>query len=109
MFAFHLCLNFRFCGKHNGWELDIQFPTLKFAIEINGIWHYKPIRGEEKLIKIQNRDKIKAEVCKLTGIELFILPVLENVVYKPAFEKYWKIVYDKMIEKMSPVGIEPTT
>ncbi len=98
--------------KHNGWELDIQFPKLKFAIEINGAWHYMPLRGEEKMIKIQNRDKIKAEVCKTTGIELFILPVLENVTYTPAFEKYWNLIEIKIkevVDKTRSIGFEPIT
>ena len=40
-------------------ELDIYIPSLKLAIEINGIFHYEPIFGESKLNQIQNNDKRK--------------------------------------------------
>jgi len=51
-------------------ELDIYIPSIKLAIEINGIFHYKPIFGEDKLKQIQNNDKRKYQACLKEGIEL---------------------------------------
>lgn len=51
-------------------ELDIYIPQLKLAIELNGIHHYQPIYGEEKLKKIQNNDSLKTEVCNKQLITL---------------------------------------
>ena len=33
-------------------ELDIYIPSFKLAFELNGIFHYEPIYGEEKLNQI---------------------------------------------------------
>lgn len=38
-------------------ELDIYIPSLRLGIEINGIFHYKPIFGIDKLNDIQRTDK----------------------------------------------------
>jgi hypothetical protein len=54
-------------------ELDIYFPTLNLAIELNGIFHYEPIYGESKLEKIQNNDNRKFQACLEQGIELCII------------------------------------
>ena len=37
-------------------ELDIYIPSLKLAFELNGIFHYEPIYGEDKLNKVKNND-----------------------------------------------------
>lgn len=44
-------------------ELDIYFPDLKIAVELNGIFHYEPIYGHDKLEQIQNNDKQKMINC----------------------------------------------
>lgn len=54
------------------YELDFYFPELKLALEINGIFHYKPIYGEEKLKRIQNNDNNKIKLCKDKNIKLII-------------------------------------
>ena len=33
-------------------ELDIYIPSLKLAFELNGIYHYEPIHGQDKLNKV---------------------------------------------------------
>lgn len=58
-----------------GSELDIYIPSLKKAIEINGIFHYKPIYGEEKLLQIQRSDIKKGLVCGDRGITLLSIDV----------------------------------
>lgn len=56
-----------------GSELDFYFPELKLAIEINGIFHYEPIFGPDKLIQIQNNDKAKLRACDEKGIDLIVI------------------------------------
>lgn len=50
-------------------ELDIYIPSLKLAFELNGIFHYEPIFGVEKLKYIQNNDSRKMQACLERGIE----------------------------------------
>lgn len=54
-------------------ELDIYIPSLKLAFELNGIFHYEPIYGQEKLNRIQNNDSRRFQACLEKGIELCIL------------------------------------
>ena len=56
-------------------ELDIYFPSLHFAIELNGIFHYEPIFGQERLGKIQSNDARKFQACIERHIELCIIDV----------------------------------
>lgn len=54
-------------------ELDIYIPSLKLAFELNGIFHYEPIYGKDKLSSIQNNDNRKIQACLEKGIELCII------------------------------------
>jgi hypothetical protein len=54
-------------------ELDIYIPSLQLAFELNGIYHYEPIHGEEKLNQIQNNDNRKFAACIENNISLCII------------------------------------
>lgn len=54
-------------------ELDIYIPSLNLAFELNGIFHYEPIFGSDKLAQIQNNDGRKFQACLEKGIELCII------------------------------------
>lgn len=54
-------------------ELDIYIPSLKLAFELNGIFHYEPIYGIEKLEKIKNNDNRKFQACIEKQINLCII------------------------------------
>jgi len=54
-------------------ELDIYIPALKLAFELNGIYHYEPIHGQDKLDQIQSNDHRKFQACIERGIELAII------------------------------------
>ncbi len=56
-------------------ELDIYLPDLKVAFEINGIFHYEPIYGDEKFEQIKLNDIKKAESCKEQNITLHTIDV----------------------------------
>lgn len=57
----------------NGLELDFYFPEIRLGIEFNGIWHLKPIRGEEMLQKYKLRDENKRRLCEEKNIKLIVL------------------------------------
>jgi hypothetical protein len=54
-------------------ELDIFIPSLKLAFELNGIFHYEPIYGQEKLNQTQNNDHRKFQACTEKNISLCII------------------------------------
>lgn len=57
----------------NGLELDIYIPSLRIGIEWNGIVHFKPIYGIDKLSAVQQRDKMKADAAITNKIDLIIV------------------------------------
>lgn len=68
-------------------ELDIYIPSLKLAFELNGIFHYEPVFGEDKLNKIKNNDQRKFQACAEKGISLCIIDTHNT--------RYLKIERDK--------------
>ena len=85
-------------------ELDIYIPSLKLAFELNGIFHYEQIYGNDKLQQIQNNDKRKFQACAELGIELCVIDTSQQIYFKKqTSEKYLKIVNNIVHSK----GIEP--
>ena len=76
-------LEFHFNRKDaiNG-ELDIYIPSLKLAFELNGIYHYEPIYGPEKLASIQTNDTRKAQACFERSIELCLIDISTQKYFK---------------------------
>jgi hypothetical protein len=64
-------------------ELDIYIPSLKLAFELNGIFHYEPIFGEEKLISHKTNDERKFQACLGQGIELCIIDTSSQKRFTP--------------------------
>jgi len=56
-----------------GSELDIYIPSLNLAIELNGIFHYEPIFGSNKLNQIQANDFSKSKACFDKEIDLCVI------------------------------------
>ena len=54
-------------------ELDIYIPYLKLAFEINGIFHYEPIYGEDRLNRTKTNDHRKILACAEKEIELCVI------------------------------------
>ena len=85
-------------------ELDIYLPTLKLAFELNGIFHYKPIYGSEKLSQIKNNDTRKFQACLEHGIELCIIDSSQLKYFKNKnADKYLKLITSVIDEKLSIV------
>lgn len=85
-------------------ELDIYIPSLKLAFELNGIFHYEAIFGDDKLSKIQNNDNRKFQACLEKGIELCVIDVSSQKYFKEkTSQKYLDIITNIITEKIRRV------
>jgi hypothetical protein len=83
-------------------ELDIYFPELQLAFELNGIFHYEPIYGTEKLSQIKNNDDRKFQACLERGIELCILDISSQKRFTPdSSQKFLDIITSVIGKKQS--------
>ena len=87
-------LEFHFNRKDAiGSELDIYIPSLKLAFELNGIFHYEPIFGDDKLEKTQQNDSNKFQQCHKNGISLCIIDTSQQREFTPkSSKKYLDII-----------------
>ncbi len=78
----------------DGLEVDVAIPSLKLAIEWNGIVHFKPIYGTEKLDKIQNKDTEKLKIASNKNINLIVIPdlVSNDEILQKSFEECKEII-----------------
>lgn len=67
----------------NGLEFDLYFPELSLAIEFNGIFHYKPIYGLQRLEEAQKNDKMKVKLCIEKEIDLWVIDTSTYINFKP--------------------------
>ena len=83
-------------------ELDIYFPELKLAVELNGIFHYEPIFGNEKLQSIKNNDCRKFQACLEKQIELIIIDTSSLTYFKEEnAKKFLDIIYNIISKKIN--------
>jgi len=80
-------------------ELDIYIPDLCLAFELNGIFHYEPIFGPEKLASTQNNDERKFQACVEAGIELCIVDVSSQKYFKPKSSQKFLSIITSVINK----------
>lgn len=74
-------------------ELDIYIPSLNLAFELNGIFHYEPIYGEDKLQRIQENDISKTKACHDSKIDLCTIDTSQQKYFKPkTSKKYLDII-----------------
>ena len=83
--------------KTIGCELDIYIPNLKLAFELNGIFHFEPIYGLEKLTKTQIRDKQKILTSSQNGIELCVIDTTSLKYFKAENAKKFLDIITKII------------
>ena len=75
-------------------ELDIYIPSLSLAFELNGIFHYEPIYGKDKLIRTQKMDKKKLLKCTENNIKLYQI----NTSGQKKFTKESSMIFLNFIE-----------
>jgi hypothetical protein len=80
-------------------ELDFYFPTLNLAIELNGIFHYEPIYGPDKLAKTQNNDQRKFAACNDAGIALAIIDSGSSKYITKKSKDYFWIIAQSIIDQ----------
>lgn len=80
-------------------ELDIYIPSFKLAFELNGIFHYEPIYGEEQLKKIKNNDSRKFQACIENKIELCIIDASSMDYFKENKSKIYLDIITNIICK----------
>ena len=80
-------------------ELDIYIPEINLAFELNGVFHYEPIYGEEKLKKIQNNDERKFQACLEHKIELCIIDTSKQRYFKEKTSNEYLCIITNIIEQ----------
>lgn len=99
-------LDFIFNGKETiNSELDIYIPSLKLAFELNGIFHYEPIFGDNKLNQIQNNDSNKFQKCQEKEISLCIIDTSSQKRFTEQSSQKFLDIIIKIIA--SHTGFEP--
>lgn len=84
-----------------GSELDIYIPSLNLAFELNGIFHYEPIYGVDKLLRIQGNDISKSKACHEAMIDLCIIDTSGQSYFKPSTsQKYLDIINNIIKERV---------
>lgn len=87
-------------------ELDIYIPSLKLAFEIQGIFHYKPIFGQDKLDQILKNDAEKIKKCSELDIHLIQFDISDlNVCTKKTAVKYNNQIIDIITERLAEDGL----
>jgi len=85
-----------------GSELDIYFPSLKLAFELNGIFHYEPIFGESKLNQITSNDISKTKACLDAKIDLCVIDTSGQKYFKPkTSQKYLDIITSIVSDRLA--------
>jgi len=85
-------------------ELDIYIPKLKLAFELNGIFHYEPIYGQNKLNQIQNNDTRKLQACIEQGIEMCLIDTSGQTYFKEqTSKKFLEIICQILSQRLNAV------
>ena len=81
-------------------ELDIYIPSMKLAFELNGIFHYEPIYGKNKLNQIQKNDNNKFQQCQKHSISLCTIDTSGQKYFKEkTSKKYLNIITTIIIQR----------
>lgn len=63
--------------KRGSFRYDFYLPSRRCIIEVDGQYHWKPIRGRAVLLKQQEHDRIKNSYCLAHNIPLYRIPYWE--------------------------------
>jgi hypothetical protein len=81
-------------------ELDIFIPSLKVGIELNGIFHFEPIYGKEKLDSILKNDQNKFLECQKRGISLCVIDTSHQKQFSAKSSAVFVDIICSIIDKM---------
>jgi len=82
-------------------ELDIYIPSLNLAFELNGIFHYEPIYGVNKLQQIRENDISKSKACHEAKIDLCTIDTSGQKYFKESTsQKYLDIINNIIKERL---------
>lgn len=73
--------------RGGSYRYDFYLPNKKIIIEVDGQYHFKPIRGRRELLKQQEHDRRKNSYCLSNNIPLYRIP-------------YWEIFHIKTFKDM---------
>ena len=91
-------IEFKFNSKEEiNSELDIYIPSLKLAFELNGIFHYEPVYGQDKLDKIINNDKRKFKACHEAGISLCVIDTTSQKKFTAESSSVFVVLIEQII------------
>lgn len=77
-------------------ELDIYLPTLRVAIEVDGIFHQRKVFSEEAFEATKRNDLKKDIKCKEVGITLFRIALPEDS------RTYYDFLKKDIAERIAP-------
>ncbi len=80
-------------------EIDIYLPSLKLAFELNGIFHYEPIFGNDKLSQITNNDNRKFQACLEAGISLCVIDTSSQKYFKESTSNKFLEIIKSIIDR----------
>lgn len=59
------------------YRYDFYIPSMKIICEMDGQYHFQPIKGRSALLKQQENDRQKNSYCLANGIKLYRIPYWE--------------------------------
>ena len=80
--------------KGGKFRFDFYLPKFNCLIEMDGEYHWKPIRGRAVLLKQQEHDRQKNSYCLANNIPLYRIPYwdLPNILsWSDLFQLHYKV------------------
>lgn len=85
--------------KAIGKELDIYIPSLNLAFELNGIFHYEPVYGVDKLNRTQTNDLSKTLLCHEHKIDLCVIDTTIQKYFKESTSQIFLDIITNIINE----------
>jgi hypothetical protein len=71
------------------------------AFELNGIFHYQPIFGNERLKIVEKNDIEKINECNIKGVDLFVIDISDSKKFnKNKDKKYLDFIINEINKRI---------